>query len=1058
MALVLEKVNPQGLVVRQPVEVGRNRFVAEPGFKYRIVDDGLGASKPEAKARRIGDDLVVEDLPDQTVVEFDGFFTRCTPEQSCALSMEGLGGGAAEITPASQPVAAMTDGSFLMSAAPEASSITPMAAEGAGMGVKIGGLALVGVGLAAAGGGGGGGGGGDSTPVGVTQPLSVTSAALTNDATPQITGKASSNAPLAISISGPTITTVIYNITADADGNWLLDLGAVRPSSVATLPDTGLPQGDYTVTVRTIVNNAASEIASSIRIDTITDMPTIDAIANDGLVNAAEKTAGVAVAGSAEAGSTVTVTWGAASHTVTAGADGRWATSFSPAEVPGDGSTEVQASAVDALGNPPAVASRPVIVAAVNPGVLISNDSGGTTNKPVTFTFTFSEPVNGFSAEDITVRGGTAGTFTQVDGTHYTLVVTPPANVATGTLSVSVAAGAATNEIGNPTLASNVQTVTIDTAAPTLTISDNVSGTANGSVVFTFTFDEPVTGFTSGDISVVNGSKGAFTPASDGRSYTLEVTPTANSSGMITLNVTANAYSDAAGNTNTSATSHSQPFDTQPPTLAISHEASASTPGAYVFTFTFSEPVSGFELSDIGVSGGSAGALNADSSTVYLLTVTPASDASGTISVSVPTGAAFDAAGNTHAAESDSVAFNNVTPPTLAISDDVSGTANGPITFTFTFSKPVAGFDDGDVTVSNGTKGTFTRVDDTHYTLVVTPPAGSSGDVNVSVPANAFTGVGGTITNSAGESTTQAYDTAPPTLSITDDVTGTASGPVTFTFTFSETVSDFDFSDIAVTGGTATAANFSGSGGTYQFLVTPPENSTTPIDIGIAAGAAHDAAGNGIAAATASQDVDTIPVPLPTPAPTVTIDDTTPDAVTNNGTITFTFAFDQDVTGFDASDLTVNNGVLGTLSGNGSSYSIDVTPAPGLNGEDVTVSVNANGVTGTSTTGPDGTATHSQAVDNVAPAQTALNGSASAGSITLTLSDVLETGSNNAETVTSFTRTDSQNNIVPLTWDGTSQTTVDATVVTGEQYTYHVTIQDRAGNSTLLDSVSIAAI
>lgn len=72
--------------------------------------------------------------------------------------------------------------------------------------------------------------------------------------------------------------------------------------------------------------------------------------------------------------------------------------------------------------------------------VITDSESGATASGPVTFTFTFSEDVGtSFTAEDIVVTGGTAGTLTKVDATHYTLVVTPTAD-STGTLSVSVAA------------------------------------------------------------------------------------------------------------------------------------------------------------------------------------------------------------------------------------------------------------------------------------------------------------------------------------------------------------------------------------------------------------------------------------------------------------------------------------------------------------------------------------------------------------------------------------------------------------------------------------------
>ena len=74
----------------------------------------------------------------------------------------------------------------------------------------------------------------------------------------------------------------------------------------------------------------------------------------------------------------------------------------------------------------------------VAPTVAITSVASGST---VTFTFTFSEALGTATAdaltkEEITVEGGTAGTFTVVDTTHATLTVTATASV----VSVSVAA------------------------------------------------------------------------------------------------------------------------------------------------------------------------------------------------------------------------------------------------------------------------------------------------------------------------------------------------------------------------------------------------------------------------------------------------------------------------------------------------------------------------------------------------------------------------------------------------------------------------------------------
>jgi endoglucanase len=104
---------------------------------------------------------------------------------------------------------------------------------------------------------------------------------------------------------------------------------------------------------------------------------------------------------------------------------------------------------------------------------------------------------------------------------------------------------------------------TADTTAPTVTITDNVSATATGDVTFTFTFSEAVTGFAADDVSVTGGTKGTFTMASDSKSATLVVSPTANASGTIAVNVAASTFSDGSSNTNTATATGSQAFNTQ---------------------------------------------------------------------------------------------------------------------------------------------------------------------------------------------------------------------------------------------------------------------------------------------------------------------------------------------------------------------------------------------------------------------------------------------------------------------------------------------------------------
>lgn len=102
-----------------------------------------------------------------------------------------------------------------------------------------------------------------------------------------------------------------------------------------------------------------------------------------------------------------------------------------------------------------------------------------------------------------------------------------------------------------------------DTTPPTVTITDNVSAeTARANVTFTFTFSEAVSGFAATDVTVTNGTKGAFVMASDNRSATLVVTPTAERTGDMQVSVGAGTYTDIAGNLNTSPASAVQAFNT----------------------------------------------------------------------------------------------------------------------------------------------------------------------------------------------------------------------------------------------------------------------------------------------------------------------------------------------------------------------------------------------------------------------------------------------------------------------------------------------------------------
>ncbi len=129
----------------------------------------------------------------------------------------------------------------------------------------------------------------------------------------------------------------------------------------------------------------------------------------------------------------------------------------------------------------------------------------------------------------------------------------------------------------------------VDTTRPTVVITDNTAGTATGDVTYTFTFSEAVTGFTASDVTLVGGTAGAFTVVSS-TVYTLVVSPAANSTANITVDVAANVASDSAAtpNGNTAATQSIQAVDTTAPVLSEASSTSVTSTGA-TLNFTSDE-------------------------------------------------------------------------------------------------------------------------------------------------------------------------------------------------------------------------------------------------------------------------------------------------------------------------------------------------------------------------------------------------------------------------------------------------------------------------------------
>jgi type IV secretory pathway VirB9-like protein len=530
------------------------------------------------------------------------------------------------------------------------------------------------------------------------------------------------------------------------------------------------------------------------------------------------------------------------------------------------------------------------------------------TTAAFTVTFEFSENVTGFVLGDITVGNGAASNFVATDGNTYTADITPGG---TSPITIDGAAGAAQDAAANNNTAATQASIAFDAAAPSVDIQGepvNVNSTAAFNV--TFEFSEDVTGFAVGDITVGNGAASNFI-AVDGNTYTADITPTGTS--PITIDVAAGVAQDVALNGNIAATQASIVFDNTAPGVDIQGEPGSINTTPFNVTFEFSEAVTGFAVGDITVGNGSAGTFVAVDGNTYTANITP--DGLGTITIDVAAGVAQDAAANNNtAATQASVVFDNTAPTVDIQGEPVNVNSTAVFNVTFEFSEAVTGFVLGDITVGNGSAGTFVAVDGNTYTANITPDG--LGTITIDVAA----GVALDIALNGNTAATQAsvvFDNTAPSVDIQGEpVNVNSTAAFNVTFEFSEDVTGFAVGDITV--GNGSAGTFVAvDGNTYTANITP--DGLGDITIDVAAGVAQDAAANNNTAATQASVV------FDNTAPTVDI--LGEPGSTNTTPFNVTFEFSEDVTGFVVGEITVGNGAASNfVAVDGNTYTADIAP------------------------------------------------------------------------------------------------------------------------------------
>ena len=265
-----------------------------------------------------------------------------------------------------------------------------------------------------------------------------------------------------------TINSVAYSATVQADGSWSIGIPAANVSA--------WPAGALTVDVagQSSAGNPVS-VSHPFTVDLTAVAISINTVASDDVINAAEKGTNLTLSGSTsgiESGQTVTVTFGGKTYTASVAANGSWSVTVPAADLAAlpDGAANVQASVSSASGNS-ASATHAYSVDASAPTLTIntiaSDDILNVTEAGNPLTISGTSTAETGQTVTVTLNGATYSGNVQADGSWSVSVPTS----ALGALTASNYTVSATvnDKAGNP--GSTSHNLAVDTTAPVLTIN-----------------------------------------------------------------------------------------------------------------------------------------------------------------------------------------------------------------------------------------------------------------------------------------------------------------------------------------------------------------------------------------------------------------------------------------------------------------------------------------------------------------------------------------------------------------------------------------------------------
>ncbi|WP_414453061.1 Ig-like domain-containing protein [Enterobacter hormaechei] len=371
-----------------------------------------------------------------------------------------------------------------------------------------------------------------------------------------------SGSALTVTVNGKT-----YAATVLADGTWTAAIPAA---------DVGaLSAGTITVTVdgQSAAGNPVS-ISHDVKVDLAAVAISINPIASDDVINAAEKGADLVLSGSTtnvEENQTVTITFGGKLYTATVDASGNWTATVPSADLGGlkDGDASVQVSVTNVNGNS-ASAGREYSVDATAPTVSIEivSDNNIINAAEAQQDLVVNGVSNAEAGQTVTVTLNGVDYTTTVQANGSWSVTVPSADIGAITDGDYTITAAVADKAGNP--ASADRDVLVDTTVPQLTINtvsdDDVINSAEHAQALIVTGS--VTGAAAGDVVTVTINNKDYTATLDTSGRWSVGVPAADVSALTAGDYTITAaLTDKAGNSN--STTHEVEVNLTAPVLTI---------------------------------------------------------------------------------------------------------------------------------------------------------------------------------------------------------------------------------------------------------------------------------------------------------------------------------------------------------------------------------------------------------------------------------------------------------------------------------------------------------